>query len=985
MARLSRVLALLLLAAAAGPLAASPTVPLTGTALARQGGFSTGCAFVGARLYCWGGNLSGQLGLGAPSLSSLAEWVRRPDTAGGDFVAPTSIAVEDRACVADAAGAWCWGRNERGQLGSGDRLPRLAPNRVPGLPPAIVELAQGRYHACARSAADGLWCWGGNSFGETGQPPGPVVFDPLLNAELAPPQLDAQRVPVLPSALASVALGDHHGCALAGGRVWCWGANDSGQLGDGSAAHQSAPVAVATLPAGIIAIAASPHHNCALAGDGGLWCWGNNYAGQVGVAPSATRPTEALPVRVAGLPGPASGLALAFAQSCALVGEQRWCWGIGDSGIPIGAQPALQARPALAPPDWLSGCFESLGALRCPARQTRHPYTQIDARELEGPLHGSVLQLAIGRDFACARTDAADGVQCWGSNQYGQLGNRALTPVGTFPNQVPLASRARSIAAGASHACAATDDGLWCWGDNRQGALGDGSTSDPELPVRARFAGTLLAAGDGHSCAWAEPGGLRCWGRDDHGQVSGLAHAQALPEGAAPLGDARVLELALGTHHSCATIEAAGGLRETRCWGLLPITQADLDQGIVDARPRVIAPGAALPGEAYPRLRARGFAACLGDRCYGLSYLPPDRGSWRVDAVLGLPEGSTGEFRLGGRLACAGGPGLRMRCAALTNRACAFEQRAGLIQTPGQGIACQFSESQLSPLERGWLDVVGLPFAPQQLEVGEQFACAARGSGVRCWGPQAPADGLAPAYAPVYRGGAVEPAPAVPLALDPARACPAYAVASVSLLDPAADADAGSWGLELLLADGRRYLNGGLNFGGFGTAAGAGVPGYAAFSIQNPLGSAQRVTLDLSGDGGEFVLTVESTRPPSTVRTEVLRDTVTLGGVPLRRSLTLADGFHIVGLQPVSGTRLFLAAIGTTQPDGGPAAFQGGAVVGGYLLGTRSGFAGVCTDDANAIQLRTQARSFRGTDGAGDLRLQVFEGQAGTLLYDSAD
>jgi hypothetical protein len=224
----------------------------------------------------------------------------------------------------------------------------------------------------------------------------------------------------------------------------------------------------------------------------------------------------------------------------------------------------------------------------------------------------------------------------------------------------------------------------------------------------------------------------------------------------------------------------------------------------------------------------------------------------------------------------------------------------------------------------------------------------------------------------------------VPVPLDPARACPAYLVASVSLLDPSAPDSGGAWGQEILLGSGRRFLNGGLNFGGFGTTAGAGVPGYAAFSINNPASSEQAVTLDLRGDGGEFELTVESTLPPSTTRTEVLRERVTLTEAPLRRAVNLRNGFHIVVLQPLSGTRLFLAGIGTTMPDGGPAAFQGGAVVGGYLIGEQTGFSGICTDDAASVSIRTEARSSRGLVGASDLRLRLLEGQTGALLYDSA-
>lgn len=180
-------------------------------------------------------------------------------------------------------------------------------------------------------------------------------------------------------------------------------------------------------------------------------------------------------------------------------------------------------------------------------------------------------------------------------------------------------------------------------------------------------------------------------------------------------------------------------------------------------------------------------------------------------------------------------------------------------------------------------------------------------------------------------------------------------------------------------------MHGGLNFGGYGSSVGDGVPGYAAFSIANRIFAEQQVDLELSGDGGEFVLTVESTIPPSTARTLMLRETLVLGAQAQRRTLRLRNGFHIVGLQPTSGTRLFLASITTTIGGELGSGFQGGAVVGGYLEGGRTGFAGVCTSDASTISLRTQARSTRDAGGAGDLRLQVVEGISAALLYDSGN
>lgn len=971
--------ALLGLAVPTCTLVASPSVPLRDVTLSAQGDFNRGCAFVGQRLYCWGGNLQGELGIGVPSVTSLAEWVRRPAVPSGDFDQPRSLAVQDRACLVDNAGLWCWGTNARGQLGVGDRVLRTRPGLVPGLPADPVEVVFGRFHTCLRTTASGAWCWGNNVLGETGQPPGDAVPDPLTGEILPPPQLLAMQVPGLPDTLTEIAAREQHNCALGDGVVHCWGRNDYGQLGDGGTVNRPGPAPVAGLPAGIARIAVGPRHACAIDGDGAVWCWGYNFAGQIGVAPTAERQIEPVPLRVEGLGGAAGRLELGFVSSCALVAGERRCWGQLEDGTRIGPLPQVVARPTGAPADWLAGCFPVDGELRCP-RTARAPQTQLDAREVPG-LPGRPQQLALGRDFACARM-ADGGVWCWGSNSSGQLGQGDFEARNTAL-RVPLPS-ALGVSAGIAHACASTVDGLWCWGANATGALGDGSTVHRASPVRAHFAGELVAAGGYHSCAYAaNAGGLRCWGQDHRGQVSG-APGNPVPGLASPLGTLAIAELGAGVAHTCAAV-VAGSAREYRCWGDIALSDNELAAGIIDFGPRVLPAGANLPPADGPQLRVSAFTACAGDRCTGQNYLPPDRGTRRIGAPVILPSGAERSFALGGRLACAQGPGTDVRCASLVGRACAFDSAIGLILTPGQGISCSFGESLLTAQERGWVGVPGLPGTPARIQAGEQYACAVAGSGVWCWGTRVPLADIPPApeYAPVYRGGALEPAPLVPVLPNPALGCPAYLVSSVELLDGSQSANAGAWGQEVLLQGGRGYLNGGLNFGGFGSSDGPGIPGYAAFSIASPGAVGQRVTLELRGDGGEFDLTVESTVPPATGRTEILRERVLLTDSVLRRNLTLADGFHIVALNPVGGSRLFLAQVGTTQLDGGPAAFLGGAVVGGYLSGGKTGFAALCTDDASGLRIRTEARSARGAVGAGDLHLKVLDGQTGALLYDS--
>src|SRR5262249_55067635 len=116
-----------------------------------------------------------------------------------------------------------------------------------------------------------------------------------------------------------------HACALKrGGAVRCWGANDAGQLGNGTLAGSAVPVSVAGLSSGVTAVAAGGGHTCALLTSGKVKCWGDNFFGQLG---NGTRTSSALPVDVVGLEG-VTAIAAGAISTCAIAaGGRVSCWG----------------------------------------------------------------------------------------------------------------------------------------------------------------------------------------------------------------------------------------------------------------------------------------------------------------------------------------------------------------------------------------------------------------------------------------------------------------------------------------------------------------------------------------------------------------------------------------------------------------------------------------------------------------------------------
>ena len=192
--------------------------------------------------------------------------------------------------------------------------------------------------------------------------------------------------------------------------------------------------------------------------------------------------------------------------------------------------------------------------------------TPVDALGLES---GVVRVVAAGWAHTCALTTAG-GVKCWGNNFHGQLGNGELGNFITTPVGVGLlASDVAAVAAGDWHTCAVTTvGGVKCWGENLHGQLGDGTFgTDRTSPVNVLGLSSgvvAVAGGEFHSCALTNAGGVKCWGRNEVGQVGDgtISGISTIPEDVADLSSDGVA-IAAGGRHSCAVTTTGGA----KCWG----------------------------------------------------------------------------------------------------------------------------------------------------------------------------------------------------------------------------------------------------------------------------------------------------------------------------------------------------------------------------------------------------------------------------------
>ena len=502
---------------------------------------------------CWGGNSYGQLGDG-----STSKRLAPVDVVGLASGVSVVAAGRDHTCaVVNGGAAKCWGYNQFGQLGDGTYISHLTPMVVSGLSSGVSGIAASDTHNCALLSGGTVKCWGLGDSGQLGNgnnnnSPTPVTVNGLSGPAIVV-AVGGDRSCALISggtvmcwgggsptpatvtgftstAIAIAAAATHHCALLSGGAVMCWGYNSVGQLGDGSNISSTTPVPVSGLSSGVTAISAEAAHTCALRNNGGMVCWGDNYLGKLG---DGTQTNRNVPVDVIGLTSGVMAMSAGYASSCAvLIGGGIKCWG-----------------------DNAYGQFGDAGKLT-------DRWTPVNAVGLKN----GAIKVSAGNYHSCA-VNGAGGVQCWGSNYSGALGDGTNTSRLTPVDVVGLNSGIVAVAAGSSHSCALNNaGGMLCWGDNYYGKLGDGSniTRLTPVPVSGLSSGVMaIATGGVHSCALLNGGAMKCWGNNGSGELGiGSTTGSTTPVTVSGLSSG-VLAIATGSFHTCALL--SGGA--VKCWG----------------------------------------------------------------------------------------------------------------------------------------------------------------------------------------------------------------------------------------------------------------------------------------------------------------------------------------------------------------------------------------------------------------------------------
>ena len=453
-------------------------IPLSGNAVTPMvtAGYGSALALKSdGTMTAWGRNDYGQLGNGQAAIRASPIKVT-----GIDRVTAVAAGNLFTLALRTDGSLWSWGTNVDGELGDGTLQNKSHPVRVTGVSGTAVSIAVGTFHSLALTADGVVWAWGYGDDGQLGNGLGPGKY---LSA------VRVTGVTGLPAVRAVVA-GERHSLALAtDGTVWAWGANNFGQLGNGTNTNRSTPLRIATLSS-IVAISTHNFHNLALDTSGRVWAWGNG--GALGDKIGNDRTT---PFVVPGLPQIAA-IAAGYLISMAVATDGSvWVWGSNEAGQFGDSRYASQASP-----------------------------TQV--ANLAG-----YTGFAVGTRHVIAR-DGSGAVRAWGQNDQGQLGV-GDTSDRAAPTLVTGLQQLLQISAGQTHSVAAATDGsVWAWGTNGNGELGDSAVAVSNIPVTVQGPGNTaaVAAGTFHNLALGADGSVWSWGSGSNGALgNGTRRSSLLP------------------------------------------------------------------------------------------------------------------------------------------------------------------------------------------------------------------------------------------------------------------------------------------------------------------------------------------------------------------------------------------------------------------------------------------------------------------------
>jgi len=354
--------------------------------------------------------------------------------------------------------AYSWGSDIYGQLGRAtleNNLPLAVDVSGVLSGKTIVSVSAGYVISFALDSDGKVYSWGENYFGQLGD-------NSTIYRRVVPVAVNVAGV-LSGKTIVSISTFWSHCLALdSDGKVYAWGRNDNGQLGDDSTTHRNVPVAVNV--AGVLSgktitkIATGQHHSLALDSDGKVYAWGRGRNGQLG-DDTATQRNVPVEVDVSGVLSGKTIIEIAggIYHSLALDSDGKvYSWGLNDKGQ-LGDDSTTQRNAPVAV-------------------------------NVAGVLSGKTIEAITALENSSLVIDSDGVAYSWGYNAYGQLGDNSITtrhlPVAVNVAGVLSDKVLTKINGGGDHTLAVDeDDVFYSWGYNYFGQLGNDTQTNEEVPI----------------------------------------------------------------------------------------------------------------------------------------------------------------------------------------------------------------------------------------------------------------------------------------------------------------------------------------------------------------------------------------------------------------------------------------------------------------------------------------------------------------------
>ena len=530
-------------------------------------------------LYAWGSNAYGQLGNGTTTNSSVPVAVKIAGTplAGKTIVQIAAGANHNMVLTSDGT-VYIWGWNYHGQLGNNTKTNSntIVAVQTIGTPLAgkkIVKIAAGQGHSLALADDGTVYTWGRNDTGQLGNN---TTTDAML-----PVAVTVNGTPMSNKTIVEIASGARHSLAIdSSGKVYAWGHNGSGQLGNNSTVNALTPVAVqAPADKNIIQVSGSGWlgaSSSALTSNGAVYSWGRGFDGQLGdgtnndsSVPVITTinlvDTPSTPTHVMAKPGDTTAI-ISWQAPIVSGGQNITGYVLQYQAVGASSWTTINVAAAATSHTITGLTNDQTYRVRLTAKTTAGtgdfsnvvlvtPHAKPTITNVSpaiGPIAGGqnvtltganfvlknkkIMQTVNGNGYSLALS--ADGtVYTWGRNEYGQLGNGVTATNSPVPVAVKTAGTPMEgktivqISAKVWYALALASDGtVYSWGFNSWGQLGNGTSgtaNNASAPVAVKTAGTPMegktivqvAAGATHSLALATDGTIYAWGKNEYGQL----------------------------------------------------------------------------------------------------------------------------------------------------------------------------------------------------------------------------------------------------------------------------------------------------------------------------------------------------------------------------------------------------------------------------------------------------------------------------------